>query len=94
LQSPSLSQLWQPVVLPLVPQHLDSLHDPDEHWDEEEQEAPSDFFATTHCQLESVYPELQLLQSPSLSQLWQPVVLPLVPQHLDSLHDPDEHWDE
>jgi hypothetical protein len=41
-----------------------------------------------------VYSELQLLQSPSLSQAVHPVDLPLVPQHRDPLQEPDEHSDE
>jgi hypothetical protein len=45
LQLPSLVQLWQPIILSTsVPQHLDPLHDLDEHSEEDEQKEPSNFF--------------------------------------------------
>ena len=52
-------------------------------------------YDTSHThELVSTYPELHSAQSPSVSHLVHPVLLPLEPQHLPPLQFPDEHEEE
>lgn len=81
----------QPVLFPFAPQQRLPLQLPELHCEFELHEDPSDFFATTHAQFDRENPEEHLLQSPSESHDVQPVVWPLVPQHLEPLQLPEPH---
>ena len=96
-QAPDESQLVQPVLLPLAPQHLPPRHVPDEQEEEDEQEPPSEILHFLSVSLPfpvSVYPGVHSTHLPPEPQLVHSSCWQLVPAHRPSLQTPDEQEED